>query len=435
MKARSSQLGSPVAPTPSRARRKPRRAGVQPQQLIEAHLKDPNFLATLLQHTPTASFLAETLKSRASQDEAFANLVVQACMPLTPMTQNAQTPHPTTPCKRSASSLKSRARSQTPGIRPGVVPRSLLPAFDESPGCPPKAARVERDQQEDCEVESFLDPLPVVLTAQVASFLKLSDKTCLLGSNRQARKLRQLPCTWQPLVLEAEDCDCILRRIRAWDPQGFLEPKFYPPPACAAWTQVTDVTVELMAADRIEHGEGLSHFRKASTMTKLILDPIQEFARRLSAGWFASASCLHLSNIEADCMDSGFLDFRLSAFRDFGELKLEQDGLDPNKYCLHACRSPSSLPSIGEGYAIVKDRFPSDLGISRLLNSPEDITESDALFLREHTLMLKTGHVFRSVHRPWHVIAESEIRERYDVLLSQLKQAPNAPETEGVIVV
>ena len=365
----------------------------------------------LIRHGPTADFLAEALKSRASQDEVFANLVVQSCV------QSPVTKTPSTPCKRSASALKSRVMNESPGKRPGVEPRSLLQAFEESPKCPAKAAKLQNVEA------GLLDPLPSVLVAQVSSFLKLRDKVLFLGCNRQARILRQLQCTWQPLVLDAEDCAYVLRRIRNCDPQGHLEPKFYPGPACAAWTEVAEVTVELMEADRVdgEHGETLQpQFRKASAMTKLILDPIQEFARRLSAGWFAGAKHLRLLNIEVTCMDSGFLDFRRSAFRDFCRLKLEQDGLDPMKYCLHASRETYWPPSIKDGYAMVKNRFPQGPAMSRLLSPPEEITESEALFLQEHTLMVKTGRTFRSVERLWHVIAESDVREQYDVPHAQL---------------
>lgn len=326
--------------------------------------------------------------------------------------------------------MKSRVKSESTAIWQSVAPRSLLAAFEESPECPAKAARL-------LDVEaSVLDPLPSVLVAQVSSYLKLREKVQLLGSNRQARSLRQLQCTWQPLVLEAEDCAYILRRIRKCDPQGQLKPKFYPGPACPAWTEVTDVTVELMEPDRAdENGEPLTSFRKASSMAKYILDPIHEFARRLSAGWFAGAWHLRLSNIEANCMDSGFLDFRLTAFRDYSQLKLEQDGLDPTKYCLRASRAISRPPSISDGFAMVQQRFPQSAGINLLLNSPEEITESEALFLQEHTLMFKTGHTFRSVERLWHVIAESEVCELYDSLHAQLMHGLQMPERAGVIAV
>eukprot|EP00438_Fugacium_kawagutii_P004875 Skav232182 [mRNA] locus=scaffold4523:22768:27318:- [translate_table: standard] len=429
---------SPMAPSPS-VPRKPRRAKAQPHQLIDANLKDPKFLAALLRHAPTADFLAETLKSRASQDEVFANLVVQSCMqcmPSTPRNPKVRTPT-STPCKRSASTMKSRVRSERciercESPEGPVAPRSLLPAFEESPECPNKAARLDADPA------GLFDPLPLVLVAQVSSFLTLKEKVRLLGSNRQARTLRDLQCTWQPLVLEAEDCAYILRRIRNSDPLGYLEPKSYPGPSCVAWAEVTEVTVELMEPDRIEKdqaGETLrTQFRKASTMTKLILDPVQELARRLSAGWFAGAQHFRLSNIEIDRMDAGFLNFRRSAFRAFGQVKLEQDMFDPAKYCLCASQAPKRLPSREDGYAMVMRRFPTGLGMSRLLNAPEDITDSEALYLQEHTLMVKTGHAFRSVQRLWHVISESEIREEYDVLHGQLVNGFQVPKRAEVIV-
>ncbi|CAK9058781.1 unnamed protein product [Durusdinium trenchii] len=409
---------SPIRST----RRRPAPPKRRAQQLIDAHLYDPNFWPALLRHPPTADFLAEVLKSRASQDEAFASLVARSCMSLTP------TGPTSTPQKRSASSLK-RFKSQEP--RAGVVPRSLLSAFEESPDIPAKAAKVVPTSQEEC----FLEPLPLVLAAQIASFLKLREKLLVVASNRQAGALKQLVSAWEPLVLDATDCAYILRRLRSMDPRGYLEPKFYPPPICSAWAEVNEVSVEIMEPDKPPCEGMRPQFHRSSVMARMILDPIEELARRLSAGWLAGAAHLHLSNIEATRMDALFLDFRLKAFRNFPSLKLQHDGLDTNRYCLHASKAPSLLPSIQDARAIMQERFPRRPELQLLLQWPEEITEPEALFLQEHTLMVKAGHSFRNLERLWHVITEEEVRDQYGLLHAELKSGRQEPREAGVIVI
>ena len=395
------------------------------QQLIDSHLYDPNFLQALLRHSPTADFLAEVLKGKASHDEAFARLVVESCQPLTPREMQSTL---STPKKRSASSLM-KLQSQNP--RPGVAPRSLLSAFNESPEIPAKAAKVET-----FEAESFLDPLPFVLAAQVSSFLRLREKLCFMACNRQARALKQQVSTWEPLVLDAIDCAHVLRQLKSIDPRGQLEPRFYPSPACAAWAEVSEVHIEVMEPDR-PPGEDIAkpRFVRSSAMVKMILDPIDELARRLTMGWLAGASHLHLSNIEVNRMDALFLEFRLKAFRMFPRLRLQHDGLDSGRYCLHACREPGPLPTIANAHAMMEERFPRRAELQMLLEWPKEITEAEALFLQEHTLMVKSGHGFRNLQQLWHLITEEEVREQYGLLHAQLTRGLEAPAKAEVIVI
>lgn len=366
------------------------RAG-RAEQLIEERfgtvLSARLFLDTLLRHAPTLEFLKDTLKCHASQDEAFAALVTSEA--------KGSTVKASTPCRKRGSSKLSH----------GIVPRSLLAEFDEIPA---KAAKLEA-------MEAVLDPLPLVLAAQVSSFLDLRQKLLFLASNRQARTLHRNASAWQPLVLDADDCAQVLRSLRSLDPRGILEPKFYPSPVCAAWEEVTEVRVELMEPDRPDIVER-PHFRRASTLSKVVLDPIEEFARRLSVGWFAGATQLHLTNIEVDRMDTCFLEFRLGAFGRFPSLTLQPDGLDSSRCRLHACRCTVAFPSVADGFAMELERFPTRPEARPLFAWPEQITESEALFLREHTLMVKTGSLFRNVQKPWHCISEVDVKEHYDRL-------------------
>ena len=344
------------------------------------------FLDSLLRHSPTLEFLKDALKCHASQDEAFAALVTSEAKGSTVKTA--------TPRKRGSSKLSH-----------GIVPRSLLPEFDE---IPTKAAKLEA-------MAAVLDPLPLVLAAQVSSFLNLREKLLFLASNRQARTFHRNPSAWQPLVLDADDCAQVLRSLRSLDPRGILEPKFYPSPVCAAWEEVTEVRVELMEPDRPDTVER-PHFRRASTLSKVVLDPIEEFARRLSVGWFAGATQLHLMNIEVDRMDTCFLEFRLKAFGRFSRLTLQPDGLDPSRCRLHACCSTVAFPSVADGFAMERERFPTRPEAQPLFAWPEQITAPEALFLREHSLMVKTGSLFRNIQKPWHFISEVDVKEHYDRL-------------------
>ena len=392
----------PPSPVPIRTRARPRRRD-RAQQLIDAHLNDPQFLVVLLRQSPrVAEVLAEALRDKAAEDEAFADLVVRSCVALTPAG----------PQKRNASGLtKVKGRR-----RPCVTPRSLWSAFEECSEVPAKAAKMEAT-----EAESLLYPLPLVLTTQVSSFLKLREKLLFQASNRQARQLKELVSAWEPLVLDATDCSYILRCLRRVDPRGSLEPRFYPSPACPAWAEVTEVRVEMMEPDHPPgESSGMPRFHRCSAMSSMILDPIDELARRLSMGWFSGASHLYLSNIDSTRMDALFLDFRLKAFRNFPCLRVRHEGLDLSRYLLHACKAPVPLPSIANAHAMMQERFPRAAELRLLLQWPEEITEPEALFLQEHTLMLKAGNSFRSLHRLWHVITEEEVREQYGRLHAQL---------------
>jgi len=154
-----------------------------------------------------------------------------------------------------------------------------------------------------------------------------------------------------------------------------------------------------------------------------IYDPLEELARRIAAGWFAGAERLKVSNVEAARMDGHFIEWRLGLFSSFAELRLHEDALDPNRYCVTASRvRRSGPPTVEEATQRLEERRPQEASYDYLLPRPAEVTEAEALFLEEHSLMIKTGRQFCSIKRMWSTLTEQEVRSGYEQVLNHVKQ-------------
>eukprot|EP00931_Biecheleriopsis_adriatica_P079029 TRINITY_DN52445_c0_g1_i1.p1 TRINITY_DN52445_c0_g1~~TRINITY_DN52445_c0_g1_i1.p1 ORF type:complete len:529 (-),score=109.25 TRINITY_DN52445_c0_g1_i1:63-1649(-) len=491
----------------------PRKLQRQAQEVIDARIDDPSFMAQLVQSPQFTAYLAKSLKAKVQRDAWFAELVlslpgaVASATPrgvaATPSVASMPSPSPrATPTGRGGRGLANRTPTsklafiteessmETPVIKSGstrkrggasvlarsgtarsplpfaassgvgtkaTAQRSLLHAFDDesedsketkvrvrSAATPAKLRRMEQSVQRQGDAaswrEDFLAPLPSVVAAQVASFLSFQDTVRLESVVSGAAAVLRQPVAWDPLVLEAEECGRLLRRLRSRDPCAKLDPAAYPLPAAAALMEVKMLRAELPEPDHLklpeDDEESSSEAFAAASSTRataffkraafeLVMDPLEELTRRLRRGWLPDVAEMEIRNIEVSRMDFAFLGLRARPFGSFLQLELRYDGLDHERYSLLACRSlkGTALPCRARAAADNASRWPPEAA-SALLHPPaENVNDEEALFLQEHAAMFKSGDNFHFVHAPWRSIAGAQVHQRYAPRLLALQTA------------
>lgn len=403
------------------------------QAAIEACVSDPLFWGRLIQHPEAVVFLEQSLKSKARRDASFAGLLLASqSRPDGPGRSLADghsgTPRFASSTVRSTNVLTagsgSRKRQlQAHSLRPGPAARSLLEAFDDESDTEPAPApaKCPKRQAADMEGGSLLAPLPLPVVAHLASFLPVEDTCRLAAVVSGSRAVLELPQAWTPLVVGGGQCLGLLRRLRHIDPMGVMQPQAYP--VARGLSQVTDLSLELMDPDdaavmeRATSGTSSgSRCRALRAGESLVLDPLEEFCRRLRKGWLPALERLEVTNIESHRMDMAFLELRGTAFDSYPLLRLQHKA---GRYQLSCCRSrvtrwplPARTPSAANAARVPRESF-------FLLQAASELTDAESLFFEEHRDVFKSGSNFHLVHAPWRAFTAAQVEQRYRAVLAR----------------
>lgn len=272
--------------------------------------------------------------------------------------------------------------------------RKLGPAYGAVPWA--TAAEAAKADADEVQRGALLAPLPAAVVAQVASFLGFQDTARLQLVVSGAIVVLNQPSAWDPLVLDFEECGRVLRRLRDRDAGETMDPAEYPLPAARALTQVTELRVELMEPDRVrmrdddELPDGIEVGPAATprsspprrSSAQLILDPLEELARRLRLGWLPSAIRVEISNIEDARLDYVFPKIRGQVFGSFPWMRLSHDA---GRYTLCAARAaaaPGPLRRTADltGRALVTNAARQPKQADKLLAPAEEVNDVEALF-------------------------------------------------------